>query len=90
VLASVAGMFVVGMYEADQKATRLRRAVAEQRQRISRLHAMGYPTRYAQLETMLKTLGIVEAQQSLRLKGFSSTRASGHATRVAPGGGCPW
>jgi hypothetical protein len=70
VLASLAGMFVVCVYEANQKATRLRRAVSEQRQRISKLHAMGYPTRYAEhaLETMLKTLGIVEAQQSLRLK----------------------
>jgi hypothetical protein len=70
VFASVPGMFAVGVYEADHKATRLRRAVTEQRQRISKLHAMGYPTRYAEhaLETMLKTLGIVEAQQCLRLK----------------------
>ena len=39
----------------------------EQRQRISKLQAMGYPTRYAEhaLETMLKTLRVVEAQQSL-------------------------
>jgi Holliday junction resolvasome RuvABC DNA-binding subunit len=60
-------MFVVGMYEVNQKANRLRRAVTEQRQRISKLHALGYPTRYAEhaLETMLKTLRVVEAQQSL-------------------------
>jgi len=63
-------MFVVGMYEVNQKANRLRRAVTEQRQRISKLHALGYPTRYAEhaLETMLKTLGVVEAEQSWRLR----------------------
>jgi hypothetical protein len=37
-LASVAGMFVVGGCEANQEATGLRRAVMEQRQRISKLH----------------------------------------------------
>jgi len=53
--------------QVNPKATRWRRAVMEQRQRISKLQAMGYPTRYAEhaLETMLKTLRVVEAQQSL-------------------------
>jgi hypothetical protein len=55
------------MNQVNPKATRLRRAVTAQRQRISKLQAMGYPTRYAEhaLETMLKTLRVVEAQQNV-------------------------
>ena len=58
------------MNQVNHKATRLRRVVMEQRQRISKLQAMGYPTRYAEhaLETMLKTLRFIEAQQNLPRK----------------------
>jgi hypothetical protein len=82
-------MFVVGMYEVNQKATRLRRAVTEQRQRISKLHAMGYPTRYAEhaLATMLKTLGVVEAQQSLRLEASAQQEPQSAQGNVAGSGG---